>query len=432
MNEKIIIVGSGVAGITAATKLLDGGVDGKNITMIDAGKDAWKREPKEVMKGFAGAGLFSDGKYVYLNGKVGGHLTKYVGDEKADKLVEDAFSYLVRFHPNQSEIQLSNPIEEPDFIKPYFQLRMAPTWHVGTDSLIELGRDWNQWLLDQGVTMLWETKIEDIDFDNNTVGFYNDVFVELEYDRLIYCTGKSGIDLTKKLIEKYNLETEPKPMQIGVRFEAPQKYFQKILDVAYDFKLYVKPTEDVSLRSFCTNSNAAYIAEEETFGLKSYNGHSYTHKPNTGMVNFGIMMQIQGVENPFEYQKEFVKNCNLDNKGMYFSPNNTRKPTQTSSGVDMELIKIRYWETARQYFGEYFEYIEKYVKDLDKVFNFGNDFGMYLPEVKFLSDEVIVDYNDLSLKAYSNVHFCGDALSARGIAVSMAQGLYIAQSLLGE
>jgi uncharacterized FAD-dependent dehydrogenase len=42
----------------------------------------------------------------------------------------------------------------------------------------------------------------------------------------------------------------------------------------------------------------------------------------------------------------------------------------------------------------------------------------------------IVNYNDLSLTEYTNVHFVGDALSARGITVSGAQGIYVAESLL--
>jgi hypothetical protein len=49
-----------------------------------------------------------------------------------------------------------------------------------------------------------------------------------------------------------------------------------------------------------------------------------------------------------------------------------------------------------------------------------------------LSPEPLVNYKDLSLNDYPNVHFVGDALSARGITVSGAQGIYVAESLLGE
>ena len=38
--------------------------------------------------------------------------------------------------------------------------------------------------------------------------------------------------------------------------------------------------------------------------------------------------------------------------------------------------------------------------------------------------------NDLSLEDYPNIYFVGDALSARGITVSGAQGTYVAESIL--
>ena len=67
---------------------------------------------------------------------------------------------------------------------------------------------------------------------------------------------------------------------------------------------------------------------------------------------------------------------------------------------------------------------------MNKVFEFGDDWGMYIPEVKYLSPEPLVKYNDLSLTEYSNVHFVGDALSARGITVSGAQGIYVAEKII--
>ena len=140
------------------------------------------------------------------------------------------------------------------------------------------------------LNLLWETKVSDIDFDNNKV-YYPKVaemdsrdlpgdlqwvsMNSIEYDKLIFGVGKSGIDFGKQLAEKYDLPTEPKPVQIGVRFEAPQKHFQKLIDISYDFKLYRKfEDKGVSLRSFCTNNNAAYVAVEQTYGDVSYNGHA--------------------------------------------------------------------------------------------------------------------------------------------------------------
>ena len=90
----------------------------------------------------------------------------------------------------------------------------------------------------------------------------------------------------------------------------------------------------------------------------------------------------------------------------------------------LELIKVS------EAFEGYFEYIVNFISDLDKVFNFGDDYGLYIPEVKFLSEEVLVNYDDLSLVDYPNIHFVGDSLSSRGIAVSAAQSAYSVNNLL--
>jgi uncharacterized FAD-dependent dehydrogenase len=39
---------------------------------------------------------------------------------------------------------------------------------------------------------------------------------------------------------KYELATEPKSVQIGVRFEAPQKYFQRLIDSSHTILNYIK------------------------------------------------------------------------------------------------------------------------------------------------------------------------------------------------
>jgi glycine/D-amino acid oxidase-like deaminating enzyme len=61
-KNKIVIVGAGVAGVNAATKLVDNGYPGELITIIDMGKDPYLRPYEEVMTGFLGAGGWSDGK----------------------------------------------------------------------------------------------------------------------------------------------------------------------------------------------------------------------------------------------------------------------------------------------------------------------------------------------------------------------------------
>jgi uncharacterized FAD-dependent dehydrogenase len=66
--------------------------------------------------------------------------------------------------------------------------------------------------------------------------------------------------------------------------------------------------EGVSLRSFCTNNNAAYVAVEETYGDHSYNGHAKKDEAyRNDMTNFGILMEIQGIDKPFDWSREVVE-----------------------------------------------------------------------------------------------------------------------------
>lgn len=429
--KKIVIVGGGVASICTATKLIDNGYPGEFITIIDKGKDAFTRQPHEVMIGFAGCGLYSDGKLTYHTA-IGGQLSKYCGEEKAYNLMDQVIHMIARFHPKPEHIMKSDPQSEPDFIKPYFGLRLFPVYHIGTDYLHEIGKRWYQYLLDKGVTFHWQTEIISIDFKEQICyGKGTDEKGDnYHYDTLIFATGKSGIDFAQKLAKDYKLPSEPKSVQIGVRFEAPQKYFQKLIDISYDFKLYQK-FEDVSLRSFCTNNNAAYVAVEETYGAVSYNGHAKKGEEfRNDMTNFGIIMEIKGINNPFEWSRNVVNYMQIDRKGgMYYSPG-SRLPSTTSEGDPIKTFKVNNLGRFKHALGKYADYITNFIDDMNKVFEFGDDWGFYAPEVKYLNDEVLVKYDDLSLIDYPNVHFAGDSLSARGISVAGSHGIYIAEQLL--
>ena len=442
--DKVVIVGAGVAGINAATKLVDNNYKGQ-ITIIDMGKDPYNRKPEEVMEGFLGAGGWSDGKLTYHT-EVGGQLAKYCGEEKSMELFDQVIDNFKRFHPNPSEVQCSDPQAEPDFIKPYFGLKLFPVWHIGTDYLHEIGKNWYNFLVEGGVEFIWENKVTGINFDlkhayleepspfmlggnETTKACYG-----VKYDKLIFGVGKSGIDFGKQLAEEYDLPTEPKAVQIGVRFEAPQNHFQKLIDISYDFKLYRKfEDKGVSLRSFCTNNNAAYVAAEHTYGDYSYNGHAKKDEAfRNDMTNFGILMEIRGIDKPFDWSRAAVKKLQVKGKGTFYSPSH-RVPSKTSEGDYVKCEVVNSMDTLYDALGDYALYIEDFIEDMKKVFpTLGNDWGIYMPEVKYLSPEPLVNYENLSLTKYDNVHFVGDALSARGITVSGAQGIYTAEDLLKQ
>ncbi len=106
-------------------------------------------------------------------------------------------------------------------------------------------------------------------------------------------------------------------------------------------------------------------------------------------------MEIKGIEDPFSWSRYVVQKVQKDGTGLYYSPNNTRTPSLTSENtiVSASTIKVDDLPT----FGGYFVYVMNFINDLNKVFEFGDDWGMYIPEVKYLSPEPLVNYTDLSL-----------------------------------
>jgi hypothetical protein len=149
------------------------------------------------------------------------------------------------------------------------------------------------------------------------------------------------------------------------------------------------------------------------------------------MTNFGILMEINGIEDPFAWSRKVVNELQYAGTGLYYSP--SRKPSTTSEGEKVSSVQIDNLSIVKQGMGEYWDYIEDFIEDMKKVFpTLQDDWGVYVPEVKYLSPEPLVNYKDLSLTKFSNVHFVGDALSARGITVSGAQAIYVCESILGE
>jgi hypothetical protein len=175
------------------------------------------------------------------------------------------------------------------------------------------------------------------------------------------------------------------------------------------------------------------VAVEQTYGDVSYNGHAKKGEEfRNDMTNFGILMEIKGIENPFEWSRDVVKKLQISGTVTYYSPNKTRTPSNTSENNMVSTVQVDTIDILFDALGEeYAQYIESFITNMQFVFpEMGDDWGIYMPEVKYLSPEPLVNYHDLSLTTYPDVHFVGDALSARGITVSGAHGIYVAEKLI--
>lgn len=440
MNKKIVYIGAGVSTQYGVLHLLKNGYDPKLITIIDKGNSIHDRLPNEVMTGAGGAGTWSDFKVIPSFKQGGLFYPHYCQDEEyANQLSKQLYDYIVEYHPDPSKIMYTEPVEEPQFIKDSpFELKQSPCYHLGTDYGQQQVKSIFEYFDKVGVKQYYNTEIGKIDLEYNWIHIKNtkdkqllsgSLTVEIiEYDKLIIGTGKSGMDLLTGLIEEYNLTTIPKPAQFGVRYETDGKYFTELNKVAYDFKLYKKFGED-SARSFCTNNFAAFVAEEETYGMKSFNGHAHKDpEKENGLTNFGILLEARGIEDPFKFSKKLVEFFQHYGVGSYYSPTN-RPPSFTDQGEFVPGYRIQL-EEFKEGFGKYADYILEFIEDLNTTFGIEDNYIFYCPEVKFLTNEILLNKEDLSLPQYPNIHLQGDAAGARGIYISALHGLYNASNLL--
>ena len=433
-NKKIVIIGSGVSTQYGVLYLLKNGYDPKLITIIDKGNSIHNRQPEEVMTGAGGAGTWSDFKVIPSFKQGGLFHPHYCPDEEtATKLSKQLYDYIVEYHPDPSKIMYTEPVEEPQYIKDSpFELRQSPCYHLGTDYGQKQVKNIFEYFEQCGIKQYYNAVVTDIDFEENTVSFWvnENTYNLIGYDKLIIGTGKSGMDLLTKLINQYNLTTVPKPAQFGVRYETDGKYFEELNKIAYDFKLYKKFNED-SARSFCTNNFAAFVAEEETYNMKSYNGHAHKDPEKyNGLTNFGILLEARGIEDPFKFSQDLVNFFQNSGEATYYSPSN-REPSLTDQGNKVPGYKISL-EKFKEGFGKYADYIIEFIDDLNTTFGINNNYIFYCPEVKFLTNEILLNKHDLSLPQFPNVHMQGDAAGARGIYISALHGLYVASSIIED
>ena len=434
MNKKIVIVGAGVSTQYGVLHLLKNGYDPKKIIIIEKGDSIYTRKSNEVMSGAGGAGTYSDFKVLQSWTQGGIFTPDYVKQQTADRLGEQLLSYIKEYHPEPSKIMYTQPEEIPQWLKDSpFDLKQAPCMHLGTDYGRQQVQNIFEFFDEMGVEQYYNTEVKDIDFKEKIVytqksNGLNGVF---NYDKVILAGGKSGVDFLDKLIKKFNLKTKPRAAQLGVRYETDGKYFEELTKFAYDFKLY-KKWDNVSGRSFCVNNYAAFVAPESTYGYITANGHAHKNPEKyNGLCNFGIMLEIKDeIEFPFDFKQKLVKFFNKDGKMASYSPIN-RNPSKTDDNVEMPCYPTDL-EHFKEGYGKYADLILEYIDDLNKTFKINNDYIIYFPEVKYISNTIIFNNNDFSLLDYPDVHIQGDNGMSRGIWIAACSGLYVAEALMKQ
>ncbi|MEG0229886.1 MAG: FAD-dependent oxidoreductase, partial [Oscillospiraceae bacterium] len=263
MKTEVLIVGAGPAGIFTAMELIKKDYN-KKIVIVEKGHAIEKRScPKSKTKkcvnckpychittGFSGAGAFSDGK-LSLSYEVGGDLPELIGEDFAQELIEYTDKIYLEFGADE-HIEGIDKNEEVKEIRKRaivagLKLVDCPIRHLGTEKAQEIYFLLEQYLLKNGVEILFGCNCENLILQNNECkGVYVDLNGkkdEIFAEKIIVATGRRGADWLEKLCSEHSIAHEPGTVDIGVRVEVRNEVMEKVNNVLYESKLigYPKP-----------------------------------------------------------------------------------------------------------------------------------------------------------------------------------------------
>ncbi len=213
-TAKVIVVGSGPAGLFCALRLAKSGI---KVTVIERGEDVNERKQSverffsrgeldidsNVQYGLGGAGTFSDGK-----------LTTGI----SSPLVYTVFRQLVAHGAPQSILTDALP-------------------HIGTDRLTTVVSNIKSTIISLGGDFLFSTTVTDLVIDNGIVRGVSVVSCGKTYDimadAVVMACGHSARD-TFRMLYKRGADIVAKPFAVGVRIEHTRQY----VDQAQYGKLY--------------------------------------------------------------------------------------------------------------------------------------------------------------------------------------------------
>ena len=301
-TKKIIIVGSGPAGLFAALRLLELGI--KPI-ILERGKDV--RERRKDLKliqqegtvnsnsnycfGEGGAGTYSDGKLYTRSTKRGD--------------VKRILNLLVQ-HGAQKEILIdAHP-------------------HIGSNVLPKVIENMRNTILEFGGEIIFNAKVTDLIISDAKIkGVIVNNDKEYIGDAVILATGHSARDIYY-MLDKHNIKLEAKPFAMGVRIEHPQQLIDSI-----QYHSSVRPDnipaatysltcniDERGVYSFCMCPGGIIIPASTDSDELVLNGMSISRR-NSPFANSGLVVTVtekdwkefesHGVFAGLEYQKQIER-----------------------------------------------------------------------------------------------------------------------------
>lgn len=319
-NYDIIIVGAGASGVFASYEFTNKDTDLK-VLMIDKGNSIEGRicpikagkvencigcNPCNIMNGYGGAGTLSDGKY-NITTNFGGDMHKFVGQENAIKLMEYVDEVLCSFDEGESKLFSTTKSDLKTIaLRHDLHLLDAKVRHFGTDRNMKILEKMYEYSKNK-VDMLFNTIVEDIDYDNDTKNYIVSTTDQGQFSckKVVLASGRSGSKWISEICDKFNIKLYSNQVDIGVRVELPAEVFKHITDDVYESKIvYQTKGYNDLVRTFCMNPYGQVVAEN-TNGIITVNGHAYSNpKLQSENTNFALLVSNKFTE-PFKDSNEY-------------------------------------------------------------------------------------------------------------------------------
>lgn len=452
----VAIVGAGPAGVFAAYELAEK-KPGLKLAVFESGRDIYHRicpisagkvkscigcKPCSIMRGFGGAGAFSDGKYNFTT-KFGGWLNEYVEDGEVMELIHYVDEINCRHGAPAKVFSTSNSGIGRIALEHDLHLLEASVRHLGTENNLEMLKKTYEYLKDKA-EFHFECPVAHVHSDGK-----GDHELELEHgeriaaEYLIVAPGRAGAEWFSDECRRLGVEQENNRVDVGVRVEVPDEIWDHITSEVYEAKLlYRTKRYGDFVRTFCMNPHG-HVVMENTDGIVTVNGHSYSDpKLQSHNTNFALLVSNHFTEpfkEPHQYGKRIASFSNMLGGGIIvqrygdlFKGRRTNahrmgksftKPTLAATPGDLSLV------LPKRHLDNIIEMIQALNYVAPGMTN--DDTLLYGVEVKFYSSRVVLT-KELETRL-KNVFAIGDGAGVtRGLSQAGASGVYVARKILSR
>lgn len=452
----VVIIGGGISGLMAAYRLIEE-KPGLKITLLEKGHDITRRlcpiiEGKVptcincptcgIMEGLAGAGAYSDGKYI-ISTEYGGWLTDFLPQSTVIKYIEQADAILVRHGATTDRYQPSDELKTL-CLKHDLHMQQAQVKHLGTDANYKTMMDLIHSLRDK-IEIITEADVIDADGNEKVVTYNHKKETHLiQGDAIIFAVGRAGSRFFSQWCNKYKIPLINNQVDIGVRVELPYAVWKHFSEVIYEPKIWFRSHKygDIT-RMFCFNERG-HVVMENTNDIITVNGHSFKEEDKkTNNSNFALLSTIKFTtpfNDPIDYARHVAHLGNLISGGSVLVQRlgdllqgrrtdekrlkaNTVQPTLKAVAGDLSLCMPK-----RQ-----LDNIIETLFALDKVApgTANMDTLLYGVECKYYSARP--DTTNFELNGFKNVYAIGDGAGfTRSLSQAAAHGLYVADTYLDK